>query len=439
MLAAALLLQAGDFAGPRTDAPAADPRHMRYERDLTLPAGSSGIACTVLDATAFAHAASRSADDLRIFRVEDGVAPVETPFALSENQAQPEDVVSAEVQNLGERNGNLVFDLAMPQRVYSEVDLQLGAKDFIATAKVSGSDGQGGPVTSLGSFALFDLTQQHLSRSTTLPLQESTFARLHVELHVTTPAGGAFAGLSPAMVEGASVPASREAQTVYSVVAASNAMRQNGAATEVKMDVPAHVPVERVSFVLDPAYKREFLRYVSVEAGKGNSEESVEGEIWRVTRGSAEGGPAIHDAKLSVDAVMASNLQGPATVTVAVKNGNDLPLPIRSVQLEMRQRTVCFEASPASRYTLRYGDVALRAPVYDIKASGEFMRLYAGEAKPVVASLGPEQVNLDFQARADTRPYSERHPEILWIGLLVAVAALGATALHSVKQQGRKV
>jgi hypothetical protein len=439
ILAGALLWQAGDFAGPRTEAPSADPQHMRYVRDLTLPAGSAGIACTVLDATAFAHAASRSADDLRVFRVDSSGAGVETPFALSENQAQPDEVVSAAVQNLGERKGDLVFDLAMPSRVYSEVDLQLGAKDFIATAKVSGSDGRGGPVTSLGSFALFDLTQQHLSRSTTLPLQESTFARLHVELHVTTPAGGVFAGQSPAMVQGASVPASREAQTVYSVVAASSAVRQNGPATEVKMDVPAHVPVERVSFVLDPGYKREFLRTVSVEAGKGSGEESVEGEIWRVTRASADGGPAIHDAKLSVDAVMASNLQGPATITVAVKNGNDLPLPIRSVQLEMRQRTVCFEASAASRYTLLYGDVALRAPVYDIKASGEFMRLSAGEAKPVVSILGPEQVNPEFQARADMRPYSERHPEILWIGLLVAVGALAATALHSVKQQGRKV
>jgi len=439
LLAAALLWQASDFNAPRTDAaPAADPQHLRYERALTLPGSSSGMACTMLDADAFAHSASRSGDDLRVFRVADGAAPVETPFALSESAAQPDEVASAAVQNLGQRGGDLVFDLAMPQRVYSEVDLQLGAKDFIATAKVSGSDGRGGPVTSLGSFALFDLTQQKLSRSTSLPLQESTFPLLHIELHLASPAGGTFAGLSPSIVEGATVPASREAQTLYNVVASTNSVKQKGAETLATINVPAHVPIERVSFILDPAFKHEFLRAVSIQAGKGGAQENIDGEIWRVTRPGFGAEPAIHDAKLSVDAVMASNLRGSATITVAVKNGNDVPLPIRAVQLEMRQRTVCFEATPASAYTLRYGDVALRAPVYDIKASGGFARLYAGETKPIVATLGAERINPDFKARADTRPYSERHPELLWIGLLAAVAALGATALHSVKQQGRK-
>jgi hypothetical protein len=93
---------------------------------------------------------------------------------------------------------------------------------------------------------------------------------------------------------------------------------------------------------------------------------------------------------------------------------------------------VCFEAKPGSAYTLRYGDVALRAPVYD------FARLYTGETKPMVATLGAEAINAEFVAREDTRPYSERHPEVLWIALLVVVAALGATALHGVKHKGRK-
>jgi hypothetical protein len=437
-VAAALLWQTGDFNAPHGDAdPAAEPQHLRYERDLTLQAGGPGMACAVLDAETFAHSASRSGEDLRVFR-DASRGPVETPFALSESAAQPDEVVSAGVQNLGQRGGDLVFDLAMPQRVYSEVDLQLAAKDFVGTAKVSGSDGRGGPVTSLGSFALFDLSQQRLSRSTSLPLQESTFPLLHVELHLASPAGGAFAGLSPSMVQGATVPASREAQTLYTVVAATNLVQQKGAETVATINVPAHVPIERVSFLLDPNFTHEFLRHVTIEAGKEGGQESIDGEIWRVTRPSSGAEPAIHDAKLSVDAVMASNLRGPATVSVVVKNGNDAPLAVRAVQLEMRERTVCFEASPASAYTLRYGDVALRAPVYDIKVSGDFTRLYAGEAKPIVATLGAERVNPDFRARADARPYSERHPELLWIGLLAAVAALGATALHSVKQQGRK-
>jgi hypothetical protein len=427
--AATLLWQA---ANPGVSHTVADTQHLKYARALTVGAGGAGVACAVLDAAVFAHAASRSGDDLRVFGAgADGVA-VEIPFALTESEAQPVDVATATVENLGMRGGDVVFDLVMPLRVYSEVDLQLGAKDFVATAKVSGTDAQRGPSTSLGSFALFDLTQQRLSRSTALPLQESSFARLHVELHVMNAAGGAYVGLTPAIVEGATVPASREAQTLYSVVGTAD-VTQQGASTVARIEMPAHVPVERVSFVLDPAFKRDFLREVTVGAGKGEMLESVDGEIERVTRARVSGEPEIRQAKLSVDAVMGSNLREPATYVVTVKNGDDQPLAIKAVELEMRQRRVCFDAKAGSAYTLRYGDVALHAPVYD------FARLYADETKPLAASMGAETVNAEFVAREDSRPYTERHPEVLWIALLAVVAALGATALHGVKHKGRNV
>jgi hypothetical protein len=429
MAVAGLLLQTGALA--RSGDRALNVQHMRYERALTVPGGADGVACAVLDGATFAHAASRSADDLRVVSMGVDGAAVETPFALTESAAQPVDVATAAVQNLGMRGGNVDFDLVMPHRAYSEVDLQLGAKDFVATARVTGSDGRGGPGTSLGSFALFDLTAQGLSRSTALPLQESTFARLHVELHVMKPGGGAFAGLRPTVVEGATVPASREAQTLYTVVAQTSDVRQEGADTVARLMAAAHVPIERVSFALDPAFKRDFLRSVTVTAGAGADQEVVPGEIERVTRTVGEGEPLIRSVKLSVDAVMASNLRRDAMLTVSVKNGNDQPLPIRVVELEMRQRTVCFEARAGNTYTLRYGDVALHAPVYD------FARLYTGERLPMVAMLGPEALNPEFRPRADDRPYSERHPEVLWIALLAVVAALGATALHGVRQQGR--
>jgi hypothetical protein len=429
MALAGLVLQAG-VPGASTDS-ALNVQHLRYERALTVPSGSDGVACAVLDGTTFAHAASRSADDLRVMRAGANGVAVETPFALTESAAQPVDVATAAVQNLGMRGGNVDFDLVMPHRAYSEVDLQLNAKDFVATAKVSGLNGTGDPSISLGSFALFDLTSQGLSRSTALPLQESTFARLHVSLHVMKPGGAAFAPLTPAIVEGATVPASREAQTLYTVVAQTSDVQQEGSQSIAKLATSEHVPIERVSFVLDPAFKRDFLRNVTVTAGAGADQEVVTGEIERVTRTVGEGEPPIRSVKLSVDAVMASNLRNDATMTVAVKNGNDQPLPIRAVQLEMRQRTVCFEAKAGNTYTLRYGDVALHAPVYD------FARLYTGERLPMVAVLGPEALNPEFRARADDRPYSERHPEVLWIALLAVVAALGATALHGVRQQGR--
>ena len=49
----------------------------------------------------------------------------------------------ARVLNLEERAGKIVFDLAMPQRQYSEVVLDLGGKDFVATALTELNRGTG--------------------------------------------------------------------------------------------------------------------------------------------------------------------------------------------------------------------------------------------------------------------------------------------------------
>ncbi len=98
----------------------------------------------------------------------------------------------------------------------------------------------------------------------------------------------------------------------------------------------------------------------------------------------------------------------------------------------MRRRTLCFDAAPSTTYTLLYGDAALHPPVYD------YARLFQPSATPALATLGPEQFNPRFIARADERPYTERHPEFLWIGLIAIVAGLGATAVQTIKRQGRE-
>src|ERR1700679_1871823 len=162
-----LLLQAGSFPSIRTaPAPLADPQHLRYVRSLTLPRGASGIACAVLDASVYAHTASSSADDLRVFLADDRQKPQEIPFVISYSAAQPPDAQTATVRNLTLHNRDLVFDLDMPRRAYTQVDLQLAAQNFLATAEVSGSNGNGGPTKPLGVFTLFDLTGRHLARST---------------------------------------------------------------------------------------------------------------------------------------------------------------------------------------------------------------------------------------------------------------------------------
>jgi hypothetical protein len=420
------------------------PEHLRFERTIAVPQGTSGEACAVLDAQAFAHAEGRSGDDLRVFRMVDGKAAVEIPFALTESEAEPLDVVAATVQNLGMKDGEIVFDLAMPHRAYSTIELQLAAKNFIATARVSGSDGHGGPGTSLGSFALFDFSAQKLSRSTALPLQESTFAEIHIALQMRSVGGSPLQDVHATMVQGAAVPPSREAQTLYKTVATTSQFVTEGRHTVARMELPKHVPVERISFVLPSGFAKSFLREVVIKAKPLGSRddallETVSGEISAVKLLASAEVSESSVRKLSVDAAIAANLRDDAELEAVIENGDDAPLPLERIQVEMRQRKICFETASGAVYSLMYGDNALSAPVYDYAKTGAMVHNLQTEGKPLEAMLGPEQTNPNFVARADTRPYSEKHPETIWIGLLVAVAVLGGTALRSMKRQHRKV
>ena len=438
-LAAALLFQAGTLPSISTaPAPFADPQHLLYVRTLTLPPNASGIACTILDASVYAHTASSSADDLRVFRAAPHTTPHEVPFVVSYSAAQPTDAQTATVHNLTAHNGTLSFDLDMPARPYTEVDLDLAAHNFLATAEVSGSNS--GPNKSLGTFTLFDLTQRRLARSTSLALQESTFPHLHILLHLRTLDGKPFPHPDPATIQGATVPASREAQTLYTPVASAyNTVTQQNASSIAELDIPPHHPVERVQFLLDPTYKSDFLRNVSITADANTHQpdqpqEVIAGQISRVTRPAdpVTTTPAINFTNLSFPAVMASNLHDPATVHIAVKNADQPPLPIRAVQLQMRQRTLCFDAVPNATYALRYGDNDLRASVYDL---GDLATL---PARPIIATLGPEQLNTGYIQRHVASTYDQRNPNLFWIALLAVIAVLGSFVSRHAMRQGRR-
>jgi len=464
-LLAVLLWQAASAKEP----PVAQPSTMRYERAIRAAGAGhvgAGQACATLDAAIFPHAAA-SLTDLRIFPVGAAAGAVhEVPYAITMSEAASEETESARVVNLGARGDKIVFDLAMPQRAYSGVTLLLDptVHDFLATAVVTGADAVGGKATALGTFTLFDLTSQRLARDTSIPLAESTFRYLHVEMNVAAVAGAATARFAPAMVLGASVPPSREAQTVYTTVVETTSLVTKGRETVATFNLPARVPVERVSFAIAPGFKGNFSREVRVSAqtvvaksGAGpnhvggdssgdsdsdsdsNSEdgrvalpEVVIGNILRVR--ASEAGREIRSEQLGIAAVLGANLQRAAKVEVTVENGDDQPLPIAAVRLEMRQRKICFDA-PASQsgedLALFYGDTELAAPVYD------YARLFVASRTAVAAQLGPEALNAGYRApAAEARPFVERHPEALWIALIAAISALGLVAMHSAKHVG---
>lgn len=401
----------------------AERQFFLYQRSI-VPS-SAGLNCAVLDAATFAHA-SASLRDIRLY--PQTAQAREIPYVITLSEPVQPDSEPARVFNLGLRGHLLSFDLAMPHRPYTEVVLNLAGIDYIASATVTGGNLPGSQRgTRLGEFTLFDLTSQHLSHSTTLPLEESSFPYLHVDLAVSPAPGSQGFQLSPQMVLGATVPPSREAQTVFTVVDETRSIKQRGRQTIAHFHLPERVPVERVSFVLDPNFKGNFSRDVVIgdhAAGTpASAGETVSGNIFRVRLTQA--GREIHQQRLSVAATLGSNLQSAAEVEISVRNGDDQPLPITAVRLEMRQRRLCFAASSTDPLTLFYGDPALAAPVYD------FARTVSLNNQVSLARMGPEQRNPVYTQRPDTRAATERHPELVWIAFLAVICILGIIAIRA--------
>jgi hypothetical protein len=97
------------------------------------------------------------------------------------------------------------------------------------------------------------------------------------------------------------------------------------------------------------------------------------------------------------------------------------------VRLEMLEHNLCFDATAGNAYAIYFGDAALAAPVYD------YATLFVLEKNPVAAQLGTESANPAYQPRPDMRPFTEKHPALLWTALILVIALLGVVAFRSFK------
>lgn len=117
---------------------------------------------------------------------------------------------------------------------------------------------------------------------------------------------------------------------------------------------------------------------------------------------------------------------GPRLWRVEVLNGNDPPLSDVALSLMMVQRSIVFEPVQGRSYRLAYGNPAVTTPKYDAQR----IFTYRGKPGALVLTLGPEEVTTNY---ADPRPFSERHPNMLWLALGVAVILLAYAALRALK------
>lgn len=422
-LAAATLLLAVVAASPEV-------RYFRYQRPIQLPSQQTGQSCLPINTEIFAHAAPQLSD-LRLYAND-----AETPYTIRVATAVAGNERTQPLLNTGVRDGQTVFDADLEEDagfsepLYSDIHLNITAQNFIATVTVSGSHSKSGkPETKLGEFTIFDLSRQRLGRSTVLHLPESNFSFLHFRI-----AGP----LRPEEITGLSVGRAPGAPPRYRAVAETSKVAQKDRATIVTFDVPANVPVDRVAFApgaTPAAFSRDVtISAEAVQPKRVNDQQSpsytitTSGYLLRIHQ--AAEGKRIDEEKLTADAPR-ELFDTPSRWTVTIANGDDPPLSLQSVRLEMLERTICFDAAAGSTYTLRYGDSALAAPQYD------YARLFSPQVKPLLAAAGPEQPNPNWQPRPDERPFTEKHPILLWAALVGVILLLAGIAFNSGKQAPR--
>jgi hypothetical protein len=405
----AALLAAVIFAGPAIP-------YFKYQRPLQAPPG--GQRYVAVDEAIWKNARP-DLGDLRLYSGQQ-----EVPYALTvERGSRESDNKDVRVLQQSVVGGKTQFVIDMADVAeYDHIVLKLAAKNFVAHARVEGQeDLHGTQWALLAESILYDLSKEDLGGNSVLRLPLSTYKYLRVTID---------GPVKPDDVLGATSEFRQEQKAVWRDVGGAPAVAElpataargessrEGKATVLTFTVPENVPVDRVTLDIDPA-QPNFRRSVQVTDDKDAYIGSGEIDRIHMVRSGQKIDSDAHDVGFSA--------VGHKTIKVIIHNSDDPPLKLTSARLQQLERRIYFDAPATGQVTLYYGDEKLEPPVYDYAK----LFLLAKDAAP--AQPGGETANAGYTGRPDERPWTEKHPAVLWIAIVAAVLVLGAIALRSMK------
>ncbi len=164
----------------------------------------------------------------------------------------------------------------------------------------------------------------------------------------------------------------------------------------------------------------EFYRAMRVSASEDGQEWSYigSGVVYRYK----------HSEKIRESLVVDCNRSdGWRFVRAEALNGNDQPLENTTVTIFAAPMYLRFKRTAGQQYRLIYGNEKASMPRYDL---GHYLDFELPKSASLVLSLGSEEVTSNYR---DPRPFTERHPEILWTALGVAIVLIGLTAIRTLR------
>jgi Protein of unknown function (DUF3999) len=310
----------------------------------------------------------------------------------------------------------LVLDLGAYPRFHNAIQLQTPESDFILWVEVEASDDARTWRIVKERAPISRFRREGLDGNQTVPYSENNARYLRVQIRE---------GEKQFPVNSASVFPSSQSQKdiIPEEWIALQDPRSPDAGTPAGSTVwtldlgSTHVPVSSIDFTTD---QKEFYRGVRLSVSNDGKEwlPGGGGEIYRY----------LGDSKLEQSLrVPAYSYSGSRFWRIEILNGNDASLSNAKLSASMIPRLVLFRPSAGRSYRLAYGNDKAQPPQYDLNRT---LHITADE-KAFADQLGPEQENAGYE---DPRPFSERHPELLWGALALAVVALGYTALRTMRE-----
>jgi hypothetical protein len=389
-------------------------RSWRYSRAVESPRADT-LNYVILDREVFSHSENQLAD----LRIIDDLGQ-ELPFEVSSQitpPPQPVKLAAALRENsfVPGQFTQVVLDLGERAAFHNTVRVQTTESDFINWVEVAASDDahQWRIVNARAPISRF--RRENLEGNQTVRYSENNARYLRVRIQEsahTFEVTGMEVFSSPAIATES--PAERGALLIALLLPDSN-----GASSQTQWTVDlgaAAIPIARFNFETTQA---EFYRAVRLL----NSTDQKE---WQ-----SAGGGEIHrflaNGKTEESlGVQCYEVWGPRYWRVEVLNASDAPLAEVRLSLTMPLRFVLFHPVQNRSYRLIYGNFRATSPQYDLART---LHIQANEVMAHLR-LGAEEATSNY---ADPRPFTERHPNLLWIALGLAVVLLGYAALRALR------
>lgn len=285
----------------------------------------------------------------------------------------------------------LVLELGGPSRFMRQVILQ-GSHDQQAWTELATPD------------YVYDLSEQGGARSTHLRITHPARFRY---VRVLIPDMG-FEPLTIVSGTGeTAAPAALPLQDVYAGKPTLSRVGQDKTSTHI-IDLGAARPLRELTIA---AGVKNYHRAISVEG-------SEDGNAWRplgtgVVYNYDVQGRTGSNPPVRFQECVCRHLR------LTIRDGDDKPLPVTGVTLRGLPAGLLFEARQGAQYWVFAGNPGAERPSYDLA--------HLPVSPQDAPSIRPEfsEQNPDYAGPVDGKPWTERHPWILWTALGLAVLAAG--------------